>query len=130
MAQVELDLTRIDLSGDWPGYNWFSRNGPKWNVPKKREQQSRAAEQQSRAEQSRTEQQSRAEQGSRERGERKREKDEETEGKKGNAGGHAVDLMEVSDMCMPDNEDSRRWVTDMKYFEKNTWEELDPREGV
>ena len=36
------------------------------------------------------------------------------------------DLMEVSDMCMPDNEDLRRWVTDMKYFEKNTWEELDP----
>ena len=36
------------------------------------------------------------------------------------------DLMEVSDMCMPDNEDSVRWVTDVKFFEKNTWEELDP----
>ena len=30
------------------------------------------------------------------------------------------------DMCMPDNEDLRRSVTDMKYFDENTWEELDP----
>ena len=34
--------------------------------------------------------------------------------------------MEVSDICMPDNEDLRRWVTDMKYFDENTREELDP----
>ena len=36
------------------------------------------------------------------------------------------DMMEVCDMCMPDNEDLRRSVTDMKYFDENTWEELDP----
>ena len=36
------------------------------------------------------------------------------------------DLMEVCDMCMPDNEDLRRSGTDMKYFDENTWEELDP----
>ena len=36
------------------------------------------------------------------------------------------DLMEVCDVCMPDNEDLRRSVTDMKYFDENTWEELDP----
>ena len=36
------------------------------------------------------------------------------------------DLMEVCDMCMPDNEDLRRSVTYMKYFDENTWEELDP----
>ena len=36
------------------------------------------------------------------------------------------DLMEVCDMCMPENEDLRRSVTDMKYFDENTWEELDP----
>ena len=29
-------------------------------------------------------------------------------------------------MCMPENEDLRRSVTDMKYFDENTWEELDP----
>ena len=36
------------------------------------------------------------------------------------------DLMEVCDMCMPENEDLRRSVTDMKNFDENTWEELDP----
>ena len=36
------------------------------------------------------------------------------------------DLMEVCHMCMPDNEDLRRSVTDMKSFDENTWEELDP----
>ena len=34
--------------------------------------------------------------------------------------------LEVCDMSLPDNEDLRRSVTDMKYFDENTWEELDP----
>ena len=32
----------------------------------------------------------------------------------------------VSDMCMPDDEDLRRVETDLKYYDKNTWEELNP----
>ena len=31
----------------------------------------------------------------------------------------------VSDMCEPDNEDLRRAETDLKYYDENTWEELD-----
>ena len=34
--------------------------------------------------------------------------------------------LQRGDMCMPENEDLRRSVTDMKYFDENTWEELDP----
>ena len=36
------------------------------------------------------------------------------------------DEMRVSDMCMPDDMDIRRGETDMKYYDENTWEELDP----
>ena len=31
----------------------------------------------------------------------------------------------LSDMCEPDNEDLRRAETDLKYYDENTWEELD-----
>ena len=33
---------------------------------------------------------------------------------------------EVSDMCMPDDENLRRVDTDLKYYDENTWEELNP----
>ena len=34
---------------------------------------------------------------------------------------------ELCDMCMPDGKLLRHRETDFKYFDENTWEELDPR---
>ena len=39
------------------------------------------------------------------------------------------ELMKVSDMCTQENEDLCRRDTEMKYFDEDTWEELD-REKV
>ena len=37
---------------------------------------------------------------------------------------------EVSDMCMPENVDLLRWETDMRYYDQNTWEELETNKVV
>ena len=38
------------------------------------------------------------------------------------------EIGEVSDMTEPDNSEVRQFVTDMQYYDENTWEELDPKQ--